>query len=106
MNTEEVDAYNEKLTNYIADNMKRGMLELLESFKGNESAEISGALNQVDSELAAKICQYLKSYYKNGKLTSPELAVVGKMLIDWFDTEAMEIVEHELEKGFRSEYFS
>ena len=103
MNTDEIDVYNEKMSNYLADNMKRGMIELLESFKGNESAEISGTLNQVDSELAVKIIQYLKSYYKNGKLTSPELAVVGKMFIDWFDVEASEIVEHELKKEFDSE---
>ena len=103
MNTDEIDVYNEKMSNYLADNMKRGMIELLESFKGNESAEISGTLNQVDSEIAVKILQYFKSYYKAGKLTSPELAVVGKMFIDWFDIEANDIVEHELKKEFDSE---
>jgi Mg/Co/Ni transporter MgtE len=106
MSPDEKDEYSERLEQYLTENEKRGMVELLESLKGNEAAEIVDALAQSEGEQAVKILQYLSAHNQRGKLANPEYAVIGQLFVEWFNVEAKSLVEHELKKEFEHNDFS
>lgn len=95
---EEAEARAIAIDEYIDANIERAILDYM---KDDGEFTIVNAFSETgfDNEDLAKITQFFKSYVKQGKLNTPEYAVIGKALCSiaysFFEAECRAELEKE-----------